>query len=97
MAYTRATRSQLKNVTAKQIIKALNRDGWKEEFKRGAARAFSKLENEHRKYITIHYHPKKTYNVGFLEKLLIDQAGWSESDLQRLKRIRKFKPPNPDT
>ena len=88
MAYSRAARSQLKNVTAKDILRALKRDGWTQELRRGATQAFSKMENDHRKYITIHYHPRKTYNVGFLEKLLIDQARWSESDLQRLKIIR---------
>lgn len=88
MAYSRAARSQLKNVTAREIINALKKDGWTEQVTRQATRSFRKVENGESKYITIHYHSRKTYNVGFLEKLLIGRAKWSEDDLKRLKLIR---------
>lgn len=34
--------------------------------------------------ITIHYHPKKTYGQHLLKSLLED-IGWSEADMKRLK------------
>ena len=88
MAYSRAARSQLKNVTAREIINALKKDGWTEQNTRQATRSFRKFENGERRYITIHYHSGKTYRVGFLEKLLIGRAKWSEDDLKRLKLVR---------
>lgn len=88
MAYSKNVRDQLKNVTPREIIQALGKDGWAEELKRSGARGFSKKQNGQRRYLTIHYHSGKTYNMGFLSKLLEQEAGWSESDLRRLKLIK---------
>ena len=88
MAYSKSVRDQLKNITPRQIIQALNRDGWKEEVKKSGARGFSKQQNGRKYYLTIHYHPRKTYNAGFLSNFFEQQAGWTESDLRRLKLIR---------
>ena len=40
--------------------------------------------------IVVHFHPKKTYGPKLLKKLLSD-TGWDESDLARLKLIKKSK------
>jgi predicted RNA binding protein YcfA (HicA-like mRNA interferase family) len=40
--------------------------------------------------IVVHFHPKKTYGPKLLKNLLSD-TGWDESDLVRLKLIKKSK------
>lgn len=74
---------QLKNTTADQLLKALEKDGWERDVKRGASQFLRKGD----KTITIHYHPGKTYQPKLL-KMLIGRTGWNEEDLQRLKLIK---------
>lgn len=83
--------SQLKALTAKEIIKALKRDGWAEEERRGATRSFAKQATNgtgRRLRIVVHYHPKKTYGAKLLQGLL-DETGWGVDDLVRLKLVTK--------
>lgn len=82
--------SQLKNRTAKELIRALRRDGWiEEERRRKATRAFYKDEyGKARRRVVIHYHPKKTYGIKLLKSLISD-IGWTEADLRRLRLFRK--------
>ncbi len=75
---------QLKSLTPSRLIKALVADGWNEDINRGATRAF--LKDGAR--VVIHYHPKRTYRPKLLRKLLGD-IGWGESDLARLKMIKR--------
>jgi predicted RNA binding protein YcfA (HicA-like mRNA interferase family) len=82
---------QLRSITAKDILKALQRDGWKEEIRRGATRSFSKTTangSGRRLRVVIHYHPKKTYGTKLLKGLL-EETGWSLADLVRLKLVKK--------
>ena len=82
---------QLKSITAKEIVKALKRDGWTEEERRGATRGFAKQATNgtgRRRRIVIHYHPKKTYGTKLLQGLL-DETGWSVDDLVRLKLVAR--------
>lgn len=74
---------QLKSLTAKDIIRALRRDGWGEEDSRGATRGFKKGKRR----VVIHYHPKRTYRPKLL-KALLNGTGWTEDDLRRLKLIK---------
>lgn len=74
---------QLKSLTAKDLIRALGRDGWETEDRRGATRAFKK--DSHR--VVVHYHPKKTYRPKLLKDLL-GKTGWTEDDLRRLKLVK---------
>ncbi len=83
MAYSQNTRNQLKNVTSKQIIQALKKDGWVERKKR-APRGFEK----NGEYIVIHFHSGKTHQPKLIQKLLAEDAGWDEADLKRLKLIK---------
>ncbi|MYE91758.1 MAG: addiction module toxin, HicA family [Gemmatimonadetes bacterium] len=62
---------QLKSLTAKDLVRALNRDGWEEEDRRGATRGFKKDD----KRLVIHYHPKRTYRPKLLKDSSIGQAG----------------------
>ena len=85
MKYPSHIWSQLKNITADELIKALKRDDWARiETKRGATLGF---RHPDRRYVVIHYHPKKTYAAGLLKDLLAD-IGWNEKDLRRLKLIK---------
>ena len=36
--------------------------------------------------VSVHYHPKKTYGAKMLKALLND-TGWSEDDMRRLKLL----------
>ena len=83
MAFNRAVWDQIKNTTADRLIRALLADGWTEDVKSGARRAFRKDDGRR---IVIHYHPKKTYQPKLLRGL-IDDTGWQLEDLKRLKLI----------
>ena len=75
MSFSDDTWRQLKSTTADELVKALLRDDWVEDKKRGAIRVFAKpITNGsgRRRRITIHYHPKKTYGSKLLQDLLED-------------------------
>lgn len=75
---------QLRNVTAAKLIRALEKDDWEEEERRGATRRFIKDGDR----VVIHFHPRKTYGPNLLKGLIAD-TGWGVSDLKRLKLIKK--------
>lgn len=77
------TWSQLKNITAAEIISALEKDDWVERARGGSAMVYKKLGNK----VVIHSHPHKTYGPKQLRELLND-IGWTEKDLKRLKLIK---------
>lgn len=90
MGFPKAIRDQIKNLTAKDLINALVKDGWEQEKRRGAIQHFYHPNREEGKNrIAIHYHPKKTFGISLLE-LLIENAGWDEKDLKRLKLIKRI-------
>ena len=75
--------AQLKNITADELIRALENDGWKLRGGSGSRRIYLKGL----KLASIHYHPKKSYGRDLLRDLLID-IGWNEEDLKRLKLVK---------
>jgi predicted RNA binding protein YcfA (HicA-like mRNA interferase family) len=86
MAFAPYVWDQLKNLTADEIISALQRDGWEKEASKGAVLGFIKKGPPNSR-VTIHYHPKKTYGAKLLIGLLED-IGWTEEDMNRLKLIK---------
>lgn len=88
MAFARNVWDQLKNTTADDLIKALEKDGWARDGGRGAKMGFFKSVGGQRLRVVIHYHPSKTFGSRLLQGL-IDDIGWSEDDLKRLKLIKK--------
>lgn len=84
MSYPSHIWNQIKNITAEQLIKALEKDGWKKDESRGAVLVY---RHSDRRRITVHYHPKKTYGPNLLKSLLSD-IGWNEQDFVRLKLIK---------
>jgi len=88
MAFSENVWSQLKNLSADDLIRALKKDGWTQEGNRGATLGFVKgSESDRRRRVVIHYHPGKTYGAKFLKGLVSD-IGWNEPDLKRLKLIK---------
>lgn len=87
MAFPKLVWDQLKNCTAGELIRALKADGWKEDITRGATRAFLNSVGHTKRRVVIHYHPQKTYGLGLLRKLIQD-IGWSQDDLKRLRLIK---------
>jgi predicted RNA binding protein YcfA (HicA-like mRNA interferase family) len=88
MAFAPNVWSQLKNLTADELISALQRDGWtKDPASRDATISYIKYQSPKNKRVVIHYHPRKTYQPKLLRALLTD-IGWTEADMRRLKLIR---------
>ena len=90
MAFPPNVWNQLKNLTADDLIGALLRDGWgKDPASKGAIIGFIKKDQNGKPInrITIHYHPKKTYGPKLLAGLL-DDIGWSNDDMHRLKLVK---------
>jgi len=84
MSYPPNIWNQLKNLTPKAIVRALEKDGWKQDESRGAVLVYRHSDGRR---ITIHYHPNKTYGAGLLKALLYD-IQWGMEDLKRLKLIK---------
>lgn len=84
MHYSPHIWNQIKNITADELIKALLRDGWIRDEGRGAILVYRHFDGRR---ITVHYHPQKTYGPKLLKGLL-DDIGWNEDDLRRLKLVR---------
>ncbi len=77
---------QIKNITAKDLIKALNNDkNWDLDVIKGAEHIF--ITKDKRRRVSIHFQPGKTYGPKLLKKLLSD-IGWTEVDMRRLKLIK---------
>ncbi|MDE1961155.1 MAG: type II toxin-antitoxin system HicA family toxin [Xanthomonadaceae bacterium] len=75
---------QLKNLTADDLIAALERDNWTCDKKGGSMRIY--LSQDEKRRVSVHYHPKKTFGAKLLQGLLKD-IGWTEADMSRLKLI----------
>lgn len=75
--------SQLKSISADDLIAALERDDWSCDMDGGAMRIYLK----DRRRVSVHYHPRKTFGPKLLQSLLND-IGWSEADMKRLKLVK---------
>ena len=84
MNYSKQAWDQLKGKTCEELIAALEKDGFAYEETRGATQAY---RHDDGRRVVIHYHPKKTYSAGLLKSLLED-IGWSEARMRRLKFIK---------
>lgn len=78
--------AQIKNLTCDEIISGLEKDGWVRDARSGAQLLYYHPATRAR--VTIHYHPKKTYQSPKLLKNIVAEIGWSENDLRRLKLIK---------
>ena len=76
---------QLRSTTVQQIASALVRDSWKREVKSGARHPYRSLDGRR---VVLHVHPKGEKGPRVL-KGLIEDIGWTEDDLVRLKLIKR--------
>ncbi len=84
MKYSHQVWDQLKNVTVSDLVRALEKSGWKRDEETGNIYVY--MHTDHRR-VTIHYHPHKTYGPKLL-KALLDTIAWSEAELKHLKLIK---------
>ena len=84
MNYPKNVWNQIKNKSPKDLMGALEKDGATLDITRGAVQVYRYPDGRR---ITIHYHPNKTYGPKFIKGIL-DDIGWSEDDLRRLKLIK---------
>ncbi len=86
MIFSREIWQQIRSVTASELIRALERDGWAEDPDKNATYAYVKGECR----VVIHYHSGKTYRgrEKTLEGILV-KTGWTEDDLVRLRLVRR--------
>lgn len=82
--YSKEVWDQLRNITIQKIAKALEKDGWVREETRGATQGYRKQPDQR---VVLHHHPKATKGPKILKGIL-DDIGWTEDDLRRLKLIR---------
>jgi len=75
---------KIRNINADQLIHALEKDGWIRDVTRGAELVYRHPDGRH---VSIHYHPNKTFGPGLL-KALLEDIGWMEDDIRRLKLIK---------
>jgi predicted RNA binding protein YcfA (HicA-like mRNA interferase family) len=75
---------QLRAKTSKELMAALEKDGFLFEERTGATQGYRHPDGRR---VVVHYQPRKSYGPKLL-KALIEDAGWSQADLRRLKLIK---------
>ena len=85
MNFTKQTWDQLKNKNKDDLIKALFKDGFIPDVELRTERVYRHPDG---RKVTIHYHKgSDCYHPGLL-KALLEDIGWSENDMRRLKFIK---------
>ena len=84
MKFSKHVWDQLKNLTADNLISALEKDNWLRDEGKGSITIYRHPDGRR---VSVHYHPRKTYGTKLLKGLL-DDIGWIEEDLRRLKLIK---------
>ena len=84
MRYPGPVWNQLKNKKCDELIRALGRDGWQREYRKGSMQLFRHPDG---RKVTIHYHPHKTYGPKQLKGILSDTR-WTVDEMRALKLIR---------
>lgn len=77
--------SKLRSLAAKRIISALNKDGFYLDRESGSHQQYLR-PNKGRVTVSF-YHPSDTFPPKTLKKV-IQEAGWIEKDLKRLKLLK---------
>jgi predicted RNA binding protein YcfA (HicA-like mRNA interferase family) len=71
---------QLRNISATELMRALERDQWSCDVGGGSIHIY--LKDTRR--VSVHFHPKKTFGEKLLKAMLSD-IGWADEDAKRLK------------
>ncbi|MCD6083521.1 type II toxin-antitoxin system HicA family toxin [Candidatus Aerophobetes bacterium] len=78
--------SKLRNLTAREIINALSRDGFYLRSQRGSHQRYHHPDGRR---VTVSFHrPSDTFTPKTLKSMIERQAKWNEKDLKRLKLLR---------
>lgn len=78
--------SRLRSLTAREVIRALLRDGFYLDRQTGSHRYYAHPD---KRTVTLSFHhPGQTFRIGTLRRMVQDQAKWTEPDLQRLGLLR---------
>ncbi len=78
--------SKLRTVTAREIISALNKDGFYLRSQSGSHQRY--FHSDGRK-VTVSFHlPGEVFPLKTLKSIILEQAGWTEDDLKRLGILR---------
>lgn len=78
--------SKLHNLTARELISALKRDGFYLDRQAGSHQTY--IHNDGRQVSVSFHHPGATFPPGTRKSMIEIQAKWTEEDLKRLKIIR---------
>ncbi len=77
---------RLRNLTAREIINALARDGFVFHNQRGSHQRYRHLDGRR---VTVTFHrASDTFPIGTLRSMIEIQAQWTEDDLRRLNLLR---------
>lgn len=74
--------SRLRSLTARQLISALQRDGFSLARQKGSHRLYRHLDG--RRVTVSFHHTSDTFRTGTLRSMIQLQARWNEEDLRRL-------------
>jgi predicted RNA binding protein YcfA (HicA-like mRNA interferase family) len=78
--------SSLRSLTARKLIRALKKDGFREYKRKGVTRFFAHPEG---RTTTIHLHNmNQTFAIGTLKAIIEQQVQWTEDDLKRLGLLK---------
>jgi len=78
--------SNLRSLTAGELISALARDGFVPDRQAGAHRLYLHADGRR---VTVSFHrPGETFEIKTLRTMIEIQAHWTDEDLKRLKLIR---------
>ena len=76
---------RLRSITAREIINALYRDGFTLRNSVGSHQRFRHLDGRR---VTVTFHsPGQTFGLDLLQRMIRDQAHWTEEDLSRLELL----------
>lgn len=75
----------LRGITARQLIRALEKDDFVLKRTRGSHRIYRHADG--RRVVVAYHHPGDTFPLGTL-RATIGDAGWSDADLDRLGLAR---------
>ena len=76
----------LRAITAREIISALNRDDFKLRNQSGSHQRYRHPDGRR---VTVTFHsPGQTFTLDILQSMIRDQAKWSEEDLKRLGLLK---------
>lgn len=77
--------SKLRSVTARELIRALQADGFVLSRQKGSHRHY--LHPDRRRVTVSFHHASDTFRLGTLRSMIEEQARWTEEDLRRLELL----------